>query len=285
VRVLSRGLTHHNYSQDEVPFPAAHPLGQAVSRFRDQMRTIFFRALSSEGTLGSGSVMQSHPRGSPAATCFVDGCDRPKSRRGFCAAHYRRVLNDGDPGPADIRTGSSQIGACAVPACKRSAVTRGWCQAHYQRWKKHGHPGATPISPPPVAPRLCGVEGCERLHDAKGLCSTHYQRLRATGDPGGLIREFRGSCVCLVEACERDAVVRGWCKGHYVRWAKTGDPETSAIRPEGRPRLCEIKGCGRPHYGKGLCSSHWARMKTHGDPGPAEFLVRRPSKEHRRLAD
>jgi hypothetical protein len=37
------------------------------------------------------------PLREPGATCSVAGCDRPHKAKGFCAAHYKRVLAHGDP--------------------------------------------------------------------------------------------------------------------------------------------------------------------------------------------
>lgn len=60
----------------------------------------------------------------PDFTCSVDGCEKPRSRKGLCAMHYERKR------VADSKT------TCRSLACDRPAITRGLCYGHYSRLRK-----------------------------------------------------------------------------------------------------------------------------------------------------
>lgn len=70
--------------------------------------------------------------------CHPDGCDRPARARGWCRAHYLRVLRTGNPGTAAIPEPKKK---CSVEDCDRivdSLGGHGYCGKHYQRFRKHG---------------------------------------------------------------------------------------------------------------------------------------------------
>lgn len=76
-----------------------------------------------------------------SSTCSVEGCARRVRSKGYCEAHYLRVLKNGDPGSAPIRTATAAPGVCSVEGCDRPAKARGWCGSHYARWLSSGNTG------------------------------------------------------------------------------------------------------------------------------------------------
>src|SRR5665213_380423 len=86
--------------------------------------------------------------------CKIEGCEKPKSKRGWCEMHYSRWWRRGDPmirlergGPGKGRKPlihgtqlKSDETICAVDGCNRLWDARGWCLMHYKRWSKTGDP-------------------------------------------------------------------------------------------------------------------------------------------------
>lgn len=71
--------------------------------------------------------------------CSVEGCQKEDHARGYCEAHYRRVLKFGDP----LRGGNlkRQPGrVCSVVGCDKPHHSLGYCRVHYSRCSKHGDP-------------------------------------------------------------------------------------------------------------------------------------------------
>lgn len=68
-------------------------------------------------------------------TCFVDGCDRPVSARGWCSMHYQRWWRSGDVGTAECIKDSWNA-TCSVEGCGRSVRARQLCSMHYRRWER-----------------------------------------------------------------------------------------------------------------------------------------------------
>lgn len=110
--------------------------------------------------------------------CNIGNCDRPRYSRGMCEMHYRRVLRQGDPGPAEPI--SPDKSTCGATDCDKDGEAWGYCHGHYQRLLRNGVICDEPLRQPG---RLCSVPGCGRPHKAKGYCAAHYRRLLATGDP------------------------------------------------------------------------------------------------------
>lgn len=69
--------------------------------------------------------------------CEVQTCDRPATTRGWCQAHYNRVVKLGDARP-DVPLRPRYVGpkriVCSVDGCdRRSDGNRAWCAAHRKR--------------------------------------------------------------------------------------------------------------------------------------------------------
>lgn len=115
-----------------------------------------------------------------ATACSVDGCSKPVDVRGWCKAHYTRVLRTGDPGPAEIQ--HKNPGAqCSIGGCSKPVDARGWCMAHYTRWLRTGDVGSVEIWDRSRA--VCSIAGCDLRVNGHSYCSKHYQRWKANGDP------------------------------------------------------------------------------------------------------
>lgn len=136
-------------------------------------------------------------------TCSVEDCDRNLYSRGLCEMHYRRVLRNGDPGPATPYGGRSK---CIAPLCDAVAEAHGYCHGHYQRLLRHGYADESPLRKPA---RLCSVEDCDRPHQAHGYCAAHYVRFVRKGDP-------------QAEIPIRTAKRKGWIT-HGYRWVPVPD--------------------------------------------------------------
>lgn len=75
----------------------------------------------------------------PKPVCSVDGCEQDSAKRGYCNAHYLRVLRHGDPGPARrLRRAPGDIVACLIAGCERRARSRGYCNTHAERLRLRG---------------------------------------------------------------------------------------------------------------------------------------------------
>lgn len=96
--------------------------------------------------------------------CSVDGCESPYKAKGFCNAHYRRMLRHGF---AEFPTRY-----CSVEGCEEVHYGNGLCRLHHLRqWR--GTPLDAPIR---GRDRICSVEGCENKRRRMALCELHYKR-------------------------------------------------------------------------------------------------------------
>ena len=113
-------------------------------------------------------------------TCLVSPCNNPPRRRGYCNAHYQRLLKYGDP-EAGQRLRRQRDAECDVKGCSHPVKARGMCSAHYWR-ATHDKPLNAPV-PRKSEVKTCSVDECEMTTSARGLCNKHYRRWRLYGDP------------------------------------------------------------------------------------------------------
>lgn len=117
-------------------------------------------------------------------TCSVDDCEKPVKGRGWCAAHYERWRQHGDPSIVIVRTRA----VCSIDGCDGITEARGWCHVHYQRWKKTGDP----LKVRTRQPGTCTIDDCERAAYGHGWCQLHWGRWKRTGDPLKVTRHRHG---------------------------------------------------------------------------------------------
>lgn len=110
--------------------------------------------------------------------CAVEGCEGAVYARDHCEMHYRRILRNGDPGPAGpLRRRKAK---CEADGCEKPVDARGLCHGHYQRLLRTGEADPSPLR---SGPTTCNVADCERPAKARGLCPAHYKRQLKHGDP------------------------------------------------------------------------------------------------------
>lgn len=68
-------------------------------------------------------------------TCSIDGCEKTARKRGWCAMHYERWRQHGDPGTV-VFTATS---GCKADGCEGEHVGHGYCRKHLDRLKRHGN--------------------------------------------------------------------------------------------------------------------------------------------------
>lgn len=174
---------------------------------------------------------------STGASCAVQECERAVYSRGFCEAHYRRLLRTGDLDAARAIGEQPVSTACDVSSCDRPASTRGLCHGHYLRLYRTGDVRAEEPLPRRKHPETCTVEGCARGSQSRGLCRTHYKRILKYGDP-------------LADTPIREQTGTGWINHGYRNVPVP--PELRALarnkRKEGEHRLVMAQHLGRALY-------------------------------------
>lgn len=126
-------------------------------------------------------------------SCSVEECDRAHRARGYCATHYARFMETGDPGPAGRLHARP---ACSVEGCTRPHFGRGLCNTHYYRMRRNGRLDLEPRPARSKAPaearrpkQACQVDGCEVTERGlTGYCNKHLTRIQRHGDPHRVIR-------------------------------------------------------------------------------------------------
>lgn len=111
----------------------------------------------------------------PNPTCTVEGCERSRRTRGYCNAHYQRVLVGKDLS-RPILERNLMSSTCSIPGCPAPTRYTGLCSAHYQRRLKGQAPGAQVQIPMRVSE--CVISGCDRKPTPSGACAMHGARAR-----------------------------------------------------------------------------------------------------------
>jgi hypothetical protein len=107
-------------------------------------------------------------------TCSIDGCPRPRRKRGWCGTHYQRWRKTGDPGPAALICQPGR--GCSIEGCDRPHAGRGFCELHYRRDRLSGDPHRVRTAPPRFGPAHGQWSG-----DAATYHASHHRVYRQRG--------------------------------------------------------------------------------------------------------
>lgn len=84
---------------------------------------------------GAGELATLPPKND--GQCSIEGCFKEARTKGYCVAHYTKLIRFGDPlAYAPKRTGQP----CKTDGCDGLSVARGWCRKCYSAWRAHGDP-------------------------------------------------------------------------------------------------------------------------------------------------
>lgn len=207
----------------------------------------------------------------PKPACIVDECDRPVKSRGYCNAHYLKLMRRGDPTVCLRAPRVARVGECPVDGCVSPVHCGGYCGMHYSRMKRHGSLDERPRWQPKN--RLCQYVGCERKHASKGYCSKHYQRLKKTGYPWLVVGKPNNAfpTICSVATCARWVCGIGLCSMHLQRHYVYGTPTPEKMRNKRTTDslTCVVDGCGKPLKGLDYCAMHYSRLLRYGSVSPS----------------
>lgn len=70
--------------------------------------------------------------------CDVEGCDRRHYAKGYCAMHWRRTRQTGEPGRAAPHRLFRPVRMCSVEGCERKYYCKELCHPHYERLRSKG---------------------------------------------------------------------------------------------------------------------------------------------------
>lgn len=156
---------------------------------------------------------------SVARVCSIEGCGRRHEARGYCNAHYKRVLDGRDLTAPIIDVASKKMLTCKHEGCEKACYCQGYCTGHYQRHRK-----GTPMDQPWEVRGEhtgCQVAGCPRTHTSRGYCGVHHARLKRGQDLETPVKEraLKLQDVCALPVCENE-VKRGETCTHHTNQAK-----------------------------------------------------------------
>ncbi|MDF9748643.1 endogenous inhibitor of DNA gyrase (YacG/DUF329 family) [Arthrobacter sp. ES3-54] len=172
-------------------------------------------------------------------SCSVDGCDRPKSARGWCIKHYQRWYSTGsvaDPIEHAV------CGHCGGPTERKGdsgphpRYCSGNCSSKASYFRRRDEIGnrrraETAARPKPVITcKHCG-DSTEARKSTTMFCSSRCATKFRRGNHDG---------TCSGESCHRTAEARGMCIVCWRRWARATGREANPAWDDNR----------RAHYHK-----------------------------------
>lgn len=107
--------------------------------------------------------------------CSFDGCGRPHSDRGLCAAHSHQRWRGVPLAPLRERIQDGALKNCAFDGCKNPIHSHRLCSIHAGQARR-----GQSLKPAFRHWLVCSHHRCEGTHYAKGACKRHYdQRQRS----------------------------------------------------------------------------------------------------------
>ncbi len=160
-----------------------------------------------------------------AGLCRVDGCDRKRSAKGLCAAHYGRAWR-GRPlsGPIREKAATYESAGCSWPGCERTIVAKGFCALHYRRNRTGMEMSAPLQSRVPSGTwqqAACAIDGCDRPVYARALCTRHYEKAFRPPRKRNPHLSTRPCSICG----KPEQAARGMCWRHYQQWRRNRKKE------------------------------------------------------------
>lgn len=159
--------------------------------------------------------------------CLIKECGKPAKTRGWCAAHYWRFLEHGDPLGKKVKPQRPEF--CSIDGCKKPHKSGGLCAGHYLRLRRHGNPlggGRKTMTGEPSAwlrkhiawkseecltwPFAKGRDGRGRLQSDVSPQAHRAMCILAHGNPPSDIHEAAHSCGKGHEGCVNP---------NHLRWA------------------------------------------------------------------
>jgi hypothetical protein len=72
--------------------------------------------------------------------CSIEDCNKFRSSKSYCTAHYQKFKKYGDPlaGPGSGRAVQHEF--CTIEGCSKKHTAQGMCQMHYRRNALYGNP-------------------------------------------------------------------------------------------------------------------------------------------------
>lgn len=128
--------------------------------------------------------------------CSIANCGKPAAKRGYCNAHYLKLIRYGNPlggswSWGEKRESQHEGKTCAVDGCSRVAEVDYLCKLHWSRRNKTGDVGPAGLKPRGLGVTVCSVDGCLNASPfTKGMCALHYHRVSNTGEPGPVGRKI-----------------------------------------------------------------------------------------------
>lgn len=107
--------------------------------------------------------------------CSIEGCENPRSSRGWCGKHWKRWKAHGDPLVVRPPKEKAPDRLCSIEGCERKHFGHGWCATHYARWNRHG---STDDPKPSLSERFWNKV------NADGVC-WEWMGASRSGKPGG----------------------------------------------------------------------------------------------------
>lgn len=116
-------------------------------------------------------------------TCVIDGCDKPRKGRGWCAMHYSKFQRFGDPNHRN--RGEVRDGKRICPQCGDDKPAddfhRSWCRQCGAKWMQNKRSRVAKDDFPSVLCMVCGrsftPRNGHRVLACSPVCATRRRRM------------------------------------------------------------------------------------------------------------